>query len=144
VIVYVDTRVSSVRSSARLRRSTGATGTLAYASEILGVEARRAIDRLRLNAALDDAGVEECQQELSRIEQFIGCVQLTQLVLRRASLPMSTFMRTLDAVHLASVLILQERNGEELVFATHDSRQAMGARALGFNVVVHPKNVYAI
>ena len=104
----------------------------AYSSELLGVETRRVIDRLRLEGALDDAGVADVHEELARIEGAIGSIPLTRPVLRRAALPMATVVRTPDAIHLASALLLRERRGVTLVFATHDPQQARGARALGF------------
>ena len=78
----------------------------AYASELVHVEACRVIDRLRLGGALDDQGVAEAREQLGRIE---------------------------DAIHLASAMLLRERRGLELSFATHDPQQARAARALGFD-----------
>ena len=104
----------------------------AYTSDLAGVEARRVIDRLRLDGTLDDAGVVAALEQLGRIEASIGRIALTRVVLRRASLPMATAVKTLDALHLASALLFQERRGVSLVFATHDTQQAMAARALGF------------
>lgn len=106
--------------------------TEAYSSELMGLEARRAIDRLRLSAALDDAGVADAQAELARIERSLGRIRLTRRVLDRAALPMATAVKTLDAIHLASALILRERRPDDLLFATHDRAQALAARAVGF------------
>lgn len=133
MIVYLDT-------SALLRPLFGQSPMLAgwgaweraYASELAGVEARRVIDRLRLEGALDDAGVVDAQERLAHIEGSIGRIRLSQVVLRRASLPMATAVKTLDALHLASALLLQERRGVTVTFATHDVQQAVAARALGF------------
>ncbi len=135
MIVYVD-------SSVVLRHLLGQAKSLdwggweaAYSSEILGLEVRRVIDRLRLGSALDDDGVANAQQALTRLERSIGQISLTRRVLRRAALPMPTAVKTLDAIHLASALLFQERRGNALVFATHDVQQATGARALGFEVI---------
>jgi len=107
----------------------------AYSSEVLGLEARRVIDRLRLESALDDTGVMEAHRELGRIEQCIGTVVLTREVLRRAAMPMPTIVKTLDAIHLTSAFMLREKLNSPLLFATHDSRQATAAYALGFDVL---------
>jgi predicted nucleic acid-binding protein len=136
VIVYLDT-------STVLRVILGEPRPLAvwgkwkeaFTSEILGLEARRALDRLRLESVLDDEGIATLQGELARIESTIGTISLTRSVLRRASLPMATPVKTLDAIHLASALLLREHRYEELIFATHDARQAIAARALGFECV---------
>jgi uncharacterized protein len=60
---------------------------------------------------------------------------LTRPILRRAALPMPTVVKTLDAIHLASALLFQERTGDSLTFATHDLQQATCARALGFKII---------
>jgi predicted nucleic acid-binding protein len=136
VIVYLDT-------STILRVVLGQDDRLArfgrwkraYASEILGIEVRRVLDRLRLESALDDAGLASAHQETARLERAIGRVRLTRAVLRRAALPMPTVVKTLDALHLATALLLQERRGLALTFATHDEQQATAARALGFDCI---------
>jgi hypothetical protein len=48
---------------------------------------------------------------------------------------MATVVKTLDALHLASAMLLRERHGLTLVFATHDPQQARAARGLGFECV---------
>ncbi|HSF18795.1 MAG TPA: type II toxin-antitoxin system VapC family toxin [Vicinamibacteria bacterium] len=107
----------------------------AFSSELLRVEARRAIDRLRLLTALNDEDVAAAHDQLRRIEESLAFIRLTPAVLHRASLPMATAVRTLDALHLASSLLYQERRRDRLLFGTHDRSQATAARALGFQVV---------
>jgi predicted nucleic acid-binding protein len=106
----------------------------AYSSELCDVEARRVIDRLRLQLALDDLGVAKAHRELSRIEQHMGVIPLNRTLLQRAALPMPTIVKTLDAIHLTSALMLRENKGIDLVFATHDTQQTTAAQALGFEV----------
>ena len=136
MILYLDTTtVLRVLFGERGELSQWGAWERAYSSELMRVEARRAIDRARLGEALDDDGVAAAHQELARIERSIGVVRLTRAVLDRASLPMATAVRTLDSLHLASALLYRERRHEEIVFATHDRRQATAARALGFEVL---------
>lgn len=135
MIVFVDTSVIL----RHLFRQKGALDFVdwehAYSSELLGLEARRAIDRLRLESALEDAAIAQAHEELARVEQHIGQVSLTRPVLRRAAFPMPTEVKTPDAIHLTSALMLQERKRVSVTFATHDARQATAARALGFTVL---------
>jgi len=135
MIVYVDTSVVLRHLLGQAKSLNWAGWEAAYSSEILGLEVRRVIDRLRLGSALDDNGVANAQQALTQLERSIGQISLTRKVLRRAALPMPTAVKTLDAIHLASALLFQERRGDVLVFATHDVQQATGARALGFEVI---------
>jgi hypothetical protein len=136
VILYLDTStVLRVLLGQRPALAGWANWEAAYSSELLRIEARRAIDRLRLAGALDDAGVADAGTELARIERTIGFVRLGRRILDRAAQPMATAVRTLDAMHLASALALRERRADDLLFATHDARQALAARALGFTCV---------
>ena len=107
----------------------------AYASELLHVEACRVLDRLRLEGALDDEDVADAREQLNRIEDAITFIALSRSVLQRAALPMATVVKTLDAIHLASAMLLRERRGVELSFATHDPQQARAARAVGFGCI---------
>jgi hypothetical protein len=136
VIVYLDTS-TVLRVLLRQPHSLGVWNTWerAYASELLGVEARRTIDRFRLEGIFDDAGVVTAQQALARVEGTLVRVRLTRTVLQRAGQPMGVVVKTLDAIHLASALLLRERHGIELLFATHDRQQAAAAQAIGFECI---------
>ena len=131
--VYLDASVV-LRILLRQPRRLAAWGRweAAYSSELLGIEARRVIDRLRVQAALDDPELADVHHDLTRIERAIGAIPLTRPVLHRAALPMPTAVKTLDAIHLASALLLRERRTASLIFATHDPQQLRAARALGF------------
>jgi hypothetical protein len=48
---------------------------------------------------------------------------------------MVTVVKSLDALHLASAMLLRERLRIALVFATHDPQQARAARTLGFDCI---------
>ncbi len=104
----------------------------AYSSTLLHLECRRVIDRLRVESVLDDEGVAQVGSEFRRVQRSIGQLPLSPAVLNRAALPMPTVVKTLDAIHLASALLLRERRYPDLVVVTHDSQQARAAQALGF------------
>jgi predicted nucleic acid-binding protein len=104
----------------------------AYSSELLGVECRRALDRLRLLALYDDKQLAQAMERLGRIERTIKRIRITKSIVQAASSTMPTIIRTLDAFHLASAIAMRDRRGVELLFATHDTQQATAARALGF------------
>ena len=107
----------------------------AYTSELMGIEARRAVDRLRVDHALADEDVARALEGIGLIEATLATVPLTRPVLQRASLPMPTTVRTLDALHIASALLLRERHSLSLLLATHDHQQHLAARALGFECI---------
>ena len=134
MIVYIDSSVA-LRPLLRQPKVLGSWGRWesAYCSEMLGIECRRAIDRLRLGGFYDDRQCAAAIEELVRIERTIKRIRLTGSIIEGASRTMPTIVKTLDAIHLASAMALRERRGIELVFATHDGQQAVAARALGFS-----------
>jgi len=136
MIVYLDSSVvlrPLFAQSGRLR-SWGAW-TAAYSSELLGVECRRAIDRLRLEGIYDDGQVAEANQRLVDIERTITRIRISHPIIHEASRTMPTVVKTLDAIHLASAVVLRERRHIDLQFSTHDTQQAVAARALGFTTL---------
>jgi predicted nucleic acid-binding protein len=136
MIVYLDSSVvlRPLLNQPRQLQSWGKWNQ-AYSSELLGVECRRAIDRLRLEGSFDDQQVAEAMEQLSRIERTIKRIRLGKSIVQASSQTMPTIVKTLDAIHLASALAIRDRRGIELLFATHDSQQATAARALGFTCI---------
>lgn len=64
-------------------------------------------------------------------------VEMAPPVLERALQPFPVPVRTLDALHLATLGFLRER-GQDAPLATYDARLALGARALGLPLYVLP------
>jgi uncharacterized protein len=64
----------------------------------------------------------------------IALIELVAPVLGRALEPFPVRVRTLDALHLASIDFLRE-NGQQVQLASYDERQIRAARALGVVVV---------
>jgi len=136
VIAYLDT-------SALLRlvlREPGAVEDLRscealVSSELLAVESLRTIDRLRLQGAMT---TEEAAAKRLVVTEWLEAVDLVVLrrpILARACDPFPVPLGTLDAVHLATLLVWRERMGKPLVMATHDGGLALGARSFGVEVV---------
>lgn len=65
---------------------------------------------------------------------FVDLLELERDILVRALQPFPQPVRTLDALHLASMEFLR-RHGQALELATYDQRLADAARALGFPLV---------
>lgn len=107
----------------------------AYSSTILRIECRRFIDRMRLEHGWKDEDVANAGAQLRRLERVLSKVRLSAAIMERASLPMPTIVKTLDAIHIASAALVRERLQPNLVFVTHDQQQARAARALSFECV---------
>lgn len=92
-------------------------------------ECLRTIDRARIQLRLtDDAVSRQRANVLEAIEGF-SLVPLTTAVLHRAAEPFPTLIGSLDAVHLASALLVREQY-DELLFATHDQGLGLAARSM--------------
>ncbi len=84
----------------------------------------------RLNAR----GLAQSHREAaSDLESRISYLELVPPVLERALEPFPLPVRTLDALHLASAVFLQERS-RQLQMATYADRLLRAATALGINV----------
>ncbi|MEZ5316841.1 MAG: type II toxin-antitoxin system VapC family toxin [Vicinamibacterales bacterium] len=134
--LYLDT-------SALLRVILGEPGALEevrqadrlVSSELLAVESRRTIDRLRLAGAL---AAEEASRRLAIARDWLEAVDLVLLrapILARAGDPLPSPLGTLDAIHLATALVWRDRLEQHLVLATHDSALGLAGRQHGFDVI---------
>ncbi len=103
-------------------------------SELARVECLRAIDRYRVMSALRDDTVAERRTAVIDLLNRFRLVEPSHAVLERASEPFPVSVATLDAIHLATALILREESAVT-TFATHDARLGLAAQALGFEVV---------
>jgi predicted nucleic acid-binding protein len=104
------------------------------ASELIEVESRRTIDRLRLQGSLT---TEEAAVRLRAISEWLEAIDLVLLrppVLSRAGDPLPSSLGTLDALHLATALTWRDRVGPLPILATHDAELGLAARAFGFDV----------
>jgi hypothetical protein len=106
----------------------------AITSEITKVESLRSLDRLRLAGALDDRELGRRRATMLTLLGGFELVRLNRAVLSRAAEPFPTQIRTLDAIHVASALLLPSSK-RQLYFATHDDDMATAAIAVGLRVI---------
>jgi predicted nucleic acid-binding protein len=103
-------------------------------SELIAVESLRTIDRLRLQGALSTEDAASRRETATEWLEAVDLVLLQRPILARASEPFPTPLGTLDALHLSTALVWQDRMGQALVMATHDRDLALAARSFGFDV----------
>jgi uncharacterized protein len=63
----------------------------------------------------------------------IALVELIAPILARATEPFPTTIRTLDALHLSSIVFLAE-SGQDVELATYDTNMTRAAKALGIRL----------
>jgi predicted nucleic acid-binding protein len=134
LIAYVDSSVllRVILGEPEPLRSWGRID-LGVSSELIRLECLRTVDRARIELGLSDAAVSRQRADLLGALESLSLVDLTRIVLERAAEPFPTLVGSLDAIHLASALLVRERY-DNLLFATHDQQLALAARAMGFSV----------
>jgi predicted nucleic acid-binding protein len=110
-------------------------GDRVVSSELLEVEAFRAVDRERLLGNLDDVETAAKRKELTDLLAMLDLAPIDRAVLDRAKSAFAVNVRVLDAIHVATAEILAaEAAGETLEFWTHDDRQGTAALSRGLTV----------
>ncbi len=104
-------------------------------SELLAVEALRSLDRLRLQGALTTDEAVKRRVVVTEWLEAVDLVVLQRPILARACDPFPVPLGTLDALHLATILVWRERMGRAVVLATHDPALALAARSFGVEVI---------
>jgi predicted nucleic acid-binding protein len=105
-----------------------------YTSELLYIEVCRVLNRLRLENEIDDKEYANLHSTFLEFYRTVFVIEINQTVKQKSAGPFPTVIGTLDAIHLASALILLEENKElEITFLTHDHQLSTAAIAMGLN-----------
>lgn len=105
------------------------------ASALVEVECLRTLDRMRVEARLAPEVIAERRTAVYEVLESVEIIEISNPVLRRASMPLPTSLGTLDAIHLSSALLWGEVRNERPVMLTHDRALASAARASGLRVL---------
>lgn len=106
-----------------------------YASELVRVEARRVIERQKLDSGWSDQIFAESLLALETMLSGINLVTLGSPIITRACQPFGVRVKTLDALHLSTALLIsRQEEGMSWIFYTHDDQLKNAARTFGFQV----------
>ena len=106
-------------------------------SELLEIECRRTIQRYRMEGLLDDTQTATVVEQLEDILRSIRILSLNSAVKRRAKGAFPVHVKTLDALHLATALVLQEREPEETILVySYDASMNRCAKVLGLGAAL--------
>jgi predicted nucleic acid-binding protein len=120
-------------------RSTMDGAERVVTSALTGVECARALTRARMQSRISAVEELAALQLLDRAEAMWDVHALTDDVLQRARAPLPADpVRTLDALHVATAMVLRESVGPIGVLSL-DARVRTSATALGF--VVLPESI---
>jgi predicted nucleic acid-binding protein len=101
-------------------------------SELLDIECRRVFFRCRLAGQLDDRGFIKAIERYEEFLDGIDLLDLSKAVRQRAREAFPLNIRTLDALHLSTALLLQKKEEMASIHVfSHDGGMNLCARALG-------------
>jgi predicted nucleic acid-binding protein len=106
----------------------------ASTSEITRVECLRVMDRLRIANTMTERELARRRATVLHLLEGFEIIRMNRAVLTRAADAFPTQIRTLDAIHLASALMLNSRE-RSIRLATHDQDLAVAAQAVGLRVI---------
>ena len=110
-------------------------GEHVVSSQLIEVEAFRAVDRERLLGNLSDAETAIKRKELTDLLAMTDLTPVDGMVIDRAKSSFAVNLRAIDAIHAATAeLLAAAADGEPLEFWTHDERQATAAISRGLTV----------
>ncbi len=132
MIVYLDSTFV-IRRLLGVGKPSGFWGKWekAYASTLMRAECFRAVNRLRLEGKLDDAGCARLGSWIETVCNSVVQVPVTDAVLNRAAGAYPVAVGTLQAIHLATIQELEAVHGVKCVLASDDDALVQAAEALG-------------
>ncbi len=104
-------------------------------SELIEIECRRVLHRCRLAGELDDETLAVARERLDAVLAAIDLLEMSTQIKQRAMDPFPVHVRTLDALHIATALVLGEDVGGIALFS-HDMGMNRCARCLGFTAAL--------
>ena len=112
-----------------------AAGEHVVSSQLIQIEAFRAVDRERLLGNLSDAETATKRKELTELLAMTDLAPVDGRVIDSAKSSFAVNLRATDAIHVATAeLLATEASGEPLEFWTHDESQATAATSRGLTV----------
>ncbi len=125
-MIYLDSSVALAQLLVEERRPPAELwASPLVASRLIELELWTRIHARRLTRSHGDA--------LRALLARAALIEMSEPVLARVAEPFPVAVRTLDAIHLASLLFLRER-GQSVELASYDERLLAGARALGIPI----------
>ena len=104
-------------------------------SELIEIECRRVLHRCRLAGELTDEALTVARERLDEVLAGIDLLEMSRQIKQRAMAPFPVNVRTLDALHVATALMVGEDAGGVAPFS-HDEGMNRCARSLGITAAL--------
>jgi len=100
-------------------------------SELLTLECRRTLHRLRLIGELGDEYMAYFSALVSEFMDTIDIIRVTSCLMDQAGMAFPTVIGSLDAIHLVSLPVYQGDIKRPVALLSHDRQLVLAARSLG-------------
>lgn len=104
-----------------------------YSSRLIKTECLRCIYRMNATGLISENEMLNKQEELEKLLKPVGLVEVSESILRQAEINFGKVIKTLDAIHLATAMILRNHFNCEVVFITNDEQLKLLARSQNFS-----------
>lgn len=105
------------------------------ASEILKIECFRTFDRMQRAQYFPEDEIADRYSALHQMIRSLRLIKFSDAISQKACEPFPVILKTLDAIHLASAVLWQQQEQDDVLFFTHDIQLAKCAQAMGFEVL---------
>ncbi len=104
-------------------------------SELLEIECRRVLHRCRLAGELTDESMATARERLDAVLGGVDLLEMTKPIKQRAMDPFPVSVRTLDALHVSTALMVADTT-DGLSLFSHDRAMNLCARSLGLTAAL--------
>ena len=104
-------------------------------SELLEIECRRVLHRYRLAGELTDESMAAVRGRLDAVLGGVDLLEMTKPIKQRAMDPFPVSVRTLDALHVSTALMVADTT-DGLSLFSHDRGMNLWARSLGLTAAL--------
>lgn len=125
---YAINHTAAIRDLARF--SKGATSSV-----VTTIECLRVLDRWRITKEISDDKLVAARSLCLKLLSGLRMMALDDNVVQLASQSFPIALKSLDAIHLASALLLQKQLDKTVCILTHDAKLSLAAEAMNLGVV---------
>jgi predicted nucleic acid-binding protein len=106
----------------------------ASTSVVTAIECFRVLDRWRITGEVSESQLVDTRVLILKILQGLRIISLDARIAELAAQSFPIAIKSLDAIHLATALLLQKQSQNKVTVLTHDAKLALAVRAMDLNV----------
>lgn len=104
-------------------------------SALTRIECFRVLDRWKITREVREEVIVQAWTITREFLAILRTIPISALVVESASQSFPIALKSLDAIHLASALLLRRKSESRITMLTHDTKLALAATAMDLNVI---------